>query len=239
MNKLVFDMYMDLHNHTVWSDGEDKPEKIIVNAINHQVEVVGITDHFCNDDKYALGFEELKVYLNEIDGLRKKYCSIIKVCIGVEIAYSYLLKNFRILPYDVLNKLDFILLEDLDYIPAITDLEDVTVLLNGFECSKGLAHTDLIKLAEKYENQGSLDYILDFMQQNDIFWEINTSSAHDAFYNILQPGRYDDRTSSLIDGITKRKIHVTVGSDTHSLMQYDFGRLKAANRVKNLLFMGG
>lgn len=235
MSKLDFNLFMDLHNHTIWSDGADKPEDIILNAINHQVEVVGITDHFCNGDKYSLGFDKLKIYLNKIDRLRTKYINSIKVFIGIEIAYSYLLKNYSILPYDLINQLDFILLENLDYIPATTKLEDVARLLNGFKCSKGLAHTDLVKLAGKYEGKGEIDYVLDFMKQGELFWEINTDSAHDIFFNILHPSKNDEQTKAVLEGIEKRKIHVSVGSDTHSLVQYDYGRLKAANEVAKLL----
>lgn len=238
MSMLDFNLFLDLHNHTIWSDGADKPEDIILNAINHQVEAVGITDHFCNDDKYSLGFDKLKIYLNKIDRLRTKYNNKIKVFIGIEIAYSYLLKNCSVLPYDVLNQLDFILLENLDYIPATTKLDDVVNLLNGFKCSKGLAHTDLVKLAEKYEGKGGLDYILDFMRQSELFWEINTDSAHDIFFYILHPSKNDEKTKALLEGIVKRKIHVSVGSDTHSLVQYDYGRLKAANEVAKLLNLG-
>lgn len=63
MSMLDFNLFMDLHNHTIWSDGADKPEDIILNAINHQIEAVGITDHFCNDDKCSLGFDKMKIYL--------------------------------------------------------------------------------------------------------------------------------------------------------------------------------
>jgi hypothetical protein len=37
MSMLDFNLVMDLHNHTIWSDGSDKPEDIILNAINHEV----------------------------------------------------------------------------------------------------------------------------------------------------------------------------------------------------------
>lgn len=238
MSMLDFNLVMDLHNHTIWSDGADKPEDIILNAINHQVEAVGITDHFCNDGKYSLGFDKLKIFLRKIDMLRKKYINSIKVFIGIEIEYSYLLKNYSTLPYDLINQLDFILLENLDYIPATTKLEDVTSLLNGFKCSKGLAHTDLMKLSEKYEGKGGIDYVLEFMKQGELFWEINTDSAHDVFLNILNPSKNDEKTKLLVEGIIKRKIHVSVGSDTHSLVQYDYGRLKAANEVAIMLNVG-
>ncbi len=171
MNKVDFELFMDLHNHTIWSDGADKPEYIILNAINHKVEAVGITDHFCHDYNRSLGFEKIKFYLNKIGRLKTKYCNEIEVFIGIEIAYSYLLKNYKVLPYDVLNQLDFILLENLDYIPVTTNLEDVAALLNEFKCERGLAHTDLVKLSGKYENKGGMDYILDFMKQVDLFWE--------------------------------------------------------------------
>ncbi len=164
-----------------------------------------------------------------------KYCYEIKVFIGIEIAYSYLLKNYKVLPYDVLNQLDFILLENMDYIPATTNLEDVAKLLNEFKCTRGLAHTDLVKLSEKYDNKGGMDYVLDFVKHADLFWEINIDSAHDVFFNILRPGRKDEETEALIDGIIERKIPVSVGSDTHSLAQYDYGRLIAANEVAKSL----
>lgn len=235
MDELNFDLFMDLHNHTIWSDGADKPEDIILNAIKHKVGAVGITDHFCHDYNRSLGFEKIKYYLNKIGRLKTKYCNEIKVFIGIEIAYSYLLKNYKVLPYDVLNQLDFILLENLDYIPATTNLEDVADLLNGFICTKGLAHTDLVKLSGKFVDKGGMDYILDFVKQCNLFWEINTDSAHDVFFDILHPDKKDERTKALIDGIINRKIHVSVGSDTHSLAQYDYGRLIAANDVAKML----
>ncbi len=239
MNRLNFELFMDLHNHTIWSDGADKPEDIILNAINHQVEAIGITDHFCNDYNHSLGFEKIKVYLNELAGLKAKYCNKIKVFIGVEIAYSFLLKNHMILPYDELNQLDYILLENLDYIPATTNLEDITALLNEFRCVKGLAHTDLLKLSYKYDKNDNLHYILNFMKQSNLFWEINTDSTHDIFLNIIHPGRKDENLAALLNGIVKRKMPVTVGSDTHSLDQYNYGRLKEANELAKLLNTGG
>lgn len=235
MDNSDFSLFMDLHNHTIWSDGADKADEIIKNAISHKVEVVGITDHFCNDGRYSLGFENVKVYLNKIDWLKNKYNNEIKVLIGVEIAYSYLLRNCKVLPYDTLNRLDYILLEDLDYIPQTTDLKDVSSLLIGFNCSKGLAHTDLVRLAEKFSNRGGLAYVLDFVKESELFWEINTESSHDIFFNILCSGKKDEKTEELMTGIVNRKIHVSVGSDTHALVQYDYGRLRLANDVAKLL----
>lgn len=238
MNKLDFELFMDLHNHTIWSDGADKPEDIIQNAVDHSVQAVGISDHFCHDYNRSLGFEKIIIYLNKLEKLKAKYNNKIKVFIGVEIAYSFLLKNHKVLPYDVLNQLDYILLENLDYIPASTNLEDITALLREFRCAKGLAHTDLLKLSYIYDKNYNFDYILDFMKQSDLFWEINTDPTHNIFYNIIYPGSKDEKLTALLNEIVKRKIPVTVGSDTHSLDQYAYGRLKAANDVAKLLNTG-
>ena len=232
---LDFNCFMDLHNHTKWSDGADKTEDIIVNAINHQVEAVGITDHFCNDYKYSIGINMLETYFSEIDKLKQKYKNSIKVFIGVEISYISLLRNYSILPYDLINQLDFILIEDLDYIPATINLEVIAALLNSIKCGKGLAHTDLAKLADKYEDKGGLDYVLDFIKQSNLFWEINTDSAHDIFLNILDPIKIEQKTIAVLKGIIKRKIPVSVGSDTHSLIQYNYERLKTANEAAEKL----
>lgn len=226
---------MDLHNHTIWSDGADKPEDIIINAINHKVNMIGITDHFCHDYNRSLGFEKIKHYISKISKLRENYSDKIEVLIGLEIAYSYLLKSHEVLPYDTLNKLDYILLENLDYIPSTTKLEDVGLLLSKFDCQKGLAHTDLPKLSQRLLSQGGLDYVLEFVNNNNLFWEINIESDHQVFLDILHPHSNDETTRLFIDAVKARNIPVSVGSDTHSLMQYDFGRLKRANDIARLL----
>ena len=239
MGKIDFNLFMDLHNHTVWSDGADKPEDIIGNAIEHNLNMVGITDHFCHANNRSLGFEKIKHYISKISKLREKYCDKIEVLIGLEISYSYLLKNHEILPYDTLNKLDYILLENLDYIPSTTRLENVGVLLNKFDCQKGLAHTDLMRLSERLQTQGGLDYVLDFVKSNELFWEINIESDHPIFFDLLQQQSNDKKTKVFIDAVKARRIPVSVGSDTHSLVHYDFGRLKRANDIARMLNLSG
>ncbi|WP_131464332.1 PHP domain-containing protein [Acetivibrio straminisolvens] len=226
---------MDLHNHTIWSDGADTPEEIIMNAIEHQVEAVGVSDHF---DNYSLGNDNLKIYMNHINVLKSEHINSIKVFTGIEISFVYLLKNYSTLPYKLLNQLDFILIEHLDYIPQSVKLEYVAEILKLIKCSKGLAHTDLLKWADNYKDKGGLDYVLDFIEQSNLFWEINTDSAYDIFLNILNPRRMDENTEAVLQGIAKRKIHVSVGSDTHSLVQYNYERLKTANEVAKKLNVG-
>jgi len=93
----------------------------------------------------------------------------------------------------------------------------------------------LVKLSEKFDNRGGLEYIIDFMKQSGLFWEINTDSAHDVFLDIVHPGKNGEKTEALLHSIIKNRIHVSVGSDTHSLVQYDYGRLRRANEVAKLL----
>ena len=106
MRKINFNLFMDLHNHTVWSDGADKPEDIIRNAIEHNLNMVGITDH-------------------------------------------------------------------------------------------------------------------------------------QIFFDLLQQQINDKKTKMFIDAVKARRIPVSVGSDTHCLVHYDFGRLKRANDIARMLNLSG
>ena len=52
--------FMDLHNHTIWSDGIHTPEKIIQNAIVNSVTTIGISDHFETDKCQSLLKKDIK-----------------------------------------------------------------------------------------------------------------------------------------------------------------------------------
>jgi DNA polymerase (family 10)/histidinol-phosphatase (PHP family) len=72
--------------------------------------------------------------------------------------YSYLLKNYKVLPYDVLNQLDFYSYWRIWItIPVTTNYRGCSCFTGmEFKCERGLAHTDLVKLSGKYENKGGI-----------------------------------------------------------------------------------
>ena len=71
---------IDLHNHTTFSyDGKNTPEAIIQNAIAHNVDVIGITDH-----QFTIR-QDLEYYISYLKYCKKKYSGQIQVLLGLEI----------------------------------------------------------------------------------------------------------------------------------------------------------
>jgi len=83
--------YFNLHTHTSFSDGSDKPERYIKEAVSQNLSTLGFTDHspvpFTNS--FALREEKLNDYCNEISDLKMKYSSgsEIDILLGLEIDF--------------------------------------------------------------------------------------------------------------------------------------------------------
>lgn len=203
---------IDLHNHTYYSyDGKNSPEQIIQNAISHGVDIIGITDH-----QFSI-HERLSEYIAHLEYCRNKYKNEIKVLIGLEI-------GTRPAPNDLLadscSRFDYVLFESLDdSLDRAMDLYEFLEWSRLFKCRKGLAHTDIFRLSEKYR----IDLISE-MRKYQLFWEINTSGNYPYYYDLLT----SDKKRELIKN---SGLAVTVGSDTHDICEYRFKQLKRANEL--------
>lgn len=221
--------FIDIHNHTNWSDGEDTIEDIVVNAIKKNINVIGISDHFNTDKCKSVPLLKLNNYLSSINIIKEKYKDKIQVLAGIEICSLPYPKSLENLPIDIINKFDFILVEYLDLLSPKSELAYVEDFLSKIKCKKGLAHTDITKLSNKFN---SLDEVGTFFKRNDLFWELNSSSWCDALYNITCEDKYN---LDIINMIKKYNIEVIPGSDTHSLIDYEYGRLNKANNIARAL----
>lgn len=223
---------MDLHNHTVWSDGVNSPREIIENAIKHKVKAVGISDHFRTGKCHSIQPEEFMAYINAVTKLKQEYAGVIEVYCGIEFTIMHF-ESFKRIPYTVTNQLDYFLLEYLDnlyYQKPDFDLNEIAGYLRKAQCRVGLAHTNLLSIANYHRDSGGLEAVLDVLKFSNIIWEINSHSDYEWFNGIVNNSR-NTAEERLIDGITARKIDVSVGSDTHALEKYEFERLKQANLI--------
>lgn len=201
---------VDLHNHTVFSyDGSDTPEAIIENAIAHGIDVIGITDH-----QFSIG-DRLDEYFQRIQLCKLKYNDKIKVLCGLEI-------GTRPAPQDMsaaaVSRFDYVLFESLDD-PRAMDFFEFLEWQKLFSCKKGLAHTDIFKLSERY----NLD-LLSELKKNDIFWELNVSGNYSYYYDFLTNEKKQR-------AVSESKITMSVGSDTHWIEEYRFKQLRRANEL--------
>ena len=204
----------DLHNHTTFSyDGQNTIDEIIKNAASFGVEVIGICDH-----QFSLG-DSIYEYINELYAAKEKYKRIIDVKCGIEI-------GTRPAPNDLIlssiKNIDYCLFECLDNENAM-DLYEFSQWVKLFNCPKGLAHTDIFKLSDRYD----IDMIK-FMKDNDLFLEINTSGNYTYYYDFLT----NPKKQKII---SDSKIPLSIGSDTHWIKDFNYKKLVSTHElIKNL-----
>ncbi len=79
-------MRADLHTHTVYSDGKNTAEEMLLAAIGAGLECIGISDHSYTffDESYCMKKEAIPAYRREIAALKEKYRGRIRVLCGIE-----------------------------------------------------------------------------------------------------------------------------------------------------------
>lgn len=198
--------YKDIHNHTDWSDGDGTVEMLINRARKHQLQELGICDHY---EAIEHKRDYNQAVRDEIKNLQD-----IKVAVGVEIRIGTLLR----LSTEELNELnlyDYILVENIEYQADIPGtLQKVKNVLISLQCKIGFAHLDLERLGEHRKQ------VVDFMRQNNIFLDFNFEGT---FYTNLIQG-YGQIEDILVSGV-----EVVIGSDTHSIEEDWWTNLVAAH----------
>ncbi len=86
MIKPNFPFKQSLHTHTIFSDGKDTAEEMVVAAIKAGFSSLGFSDHAYApyDSDCCMKKENLAVYLAEIASLKKKYVEEIEIFCGLE-----------------------------------------------------------------------------------------------------------------------------------------------------------
>lgn len=82
--------YVNLHNHTVYSDGIHTMEENIKSAIQKGMYALGFSDHSYTpcDESYCMKPGEYSPYLQEISQLKGKYKDCISLYAGIELDYD-------------------------------------------------------------------------------------------------------------------------------------------------------
>lgn len=206
---------IDLHNHSSYSrDAVDSPQALAQNAVNVGLSVLGFTDH----NYWFMGrFDE---YFNEIAKLKEEYSPRLKILCGMEIA---LLNRHPDLKPSMLDKFDYCIFEGVGNDDAMSFM-DFLEYRKQYKCRAGLAHTDIFGLEKKY----GID-ILKLMKENDIFWELNVNYDRAHGYRTLK--YYVDLMESdeQQKKVRNSGLELSVGFDTHLLLDYDIERVKVAH----------
>lgn len=104
----------DLHMHTIYSDGKNAAEDMILSAIEKGLDCVGISDHSHADcDECGMTREGTLAYRREMEELKRKYAGRIRVLCGLERDYY----SDDLLDYDyVIGSVHFVRMLDGHYI---------------------------------------------------------------------------------------------------------------------------
>ena len=182
---------MDLHVHTTYSDGSSKPRAVIEKAIALGIKDLGITDHYGDLERYAItSIAQLDEYIAELTRLKHLYQPKINIWIGLE---TSILNG---LPFPQLNKLDYMLFEDIEMAPRLSHF--ISQVKPRLKIPVGIAHAQIILLEKS----------ADIVEKERIFIELNTH----------YPDRYRSNWAKTIwQKLAPRYICLSVGSDAHDI----------------------
>lgn len=76
----------DFHVHTVFSDGKNTPEEMVLAAIDKGMACIGFSDHsYAEEDlDFCMTKENIEVYRKTIAALKEKYAGRIRIFCGIE-----------------------------------------------------------------------------------------------------------------------------------------------------------
>ncbi|MBO4322310.1 MAG: histidinol-phosphatase [Clostridia bacterium] len=79
----------DFHLHSLFSDGKNSPEEVVLAAIGKGMTAIGFSDHSWTpfDESYCMKRERISDYMLEIARLKRKYRGRIKIFCGIEQDY--------------------------------------------------------------------------------------------------------------------------------------------------------
>ncbi|MEE9377271.1 MAG: PHP domain-containing protein [Candidatus Lokiarchaeia archaeon] len=226
---------INLHIHSVYSDGKQTISQIVDKAIKLELDYIAITDHFTNSWKALFStlnnYETISKYLEEISSYQRnlinnnKNLTLLKG-IEVDLASSeQFIKEFL-----QVEKFDLVLFEYLQSYEAVAFLKNIInywkksiTNLSDFPIL-GLAHFDPF-----YFVHGNLDTLMNFLKKFEIYFEFNSS----------YPSFYSRKNELFFKKLMQYKIPVAIGCDSHRLsnlndIEEPIEMIKYYNLEKNL-----
>lgn len=86
----------NFHTHTVFCDGEDTPEELVLRAIDLGCGEIGFSGHSYTpfDDDYCMSPESEREYIKTVLSLKEKYRGKIRIFLGIEQDYYSVVPDF-------------------------------------------------------------------------------------------------------------------------------------------------
>jgi histidinol phosphatase-like PHP family hydrolase len=211
---------MNLHNHTNYSDGRHSPRDIVEAAIRAGLTAVGISDHYRTTRVRSVQPPNLDEYIEHVRRLAIHYKDRIRVLVGLEIdACPERTEDLAYLPVPQLNKLDFLLFENVqDEEAGGMGLWELFDMRKELEPPVGLAHNDIAR------NFAEIDpaVLIPVLETNHLFLELCTSARHSKLQRPLY--RHSAEFFARLKG---SRVELAFGTDTHDNLE-DVGKIDDA-----------
>ncbi len=248
----------NFHTHTVFCDGKNTPEEMVLAAIEKGFTALGFSGHsyFEPEKEINMSTEDQKEYIRQIEALKIKYGNKIKIFCGIEqdyyseapqFSYEYkigsvhnILKNGKFLDVDwsaerTKNTVDNIYGGDFDSF-AEDYFETVSDVLNKTNADI-IGHIDLIS---KFNEQNGYCESERYLRAAERAvkklipygkpFEINTGAMARGSKSIPYP------SPSILKIIKENGGKIIFSSDCHDKDYLDFGFDKAVDLAKNIGF---
>ncbi len=198
---------MNFHIHTTWSDGIYTPEIIVREAVKRKMEKIAITDHFATRKVSSIPLKYLKMYVEDIKALRKKYRDI-EIYVGVEVDFS---PRTDIDELPDFEELDFVLFEYVqDSLWEGYPLWMLMELRKRIVPPVILAHNDL----SRNFGHSDMESLLRVLEADRIGIELNTNMNYtklgEFYYRLATP---------IFERIKDFDIPISVGTDLHENLE--------------------
>jgi len=101
-------MLANYHTHSVFSDGKDTPEQIVLEALEKGFLAIGFSEHGYAEYDQSCCVKDLEGYIAEINRLKEKYKKDIQIYLGIEedacssvdrSRFDYLIGSMHYMPY--------------------------------------------------------------------------------------------------------------------------------------------
>ncbi len=209
---------INLHTHTIFSDGKDSIKDIVNKALEMGINYLAITDHLTNSWKSGImtplnSIDKIEDYLNEISECQEFLIDnneSLRLLKGTEVDLSSSANYIKRLINP--TEFDIIILE---YLETPEGIAFVRNLIDQWKKSVsppkdfpliGLAHFDPSNFI--YD---SLNVLIQFLKDYNIFFEFNSR----------YPQYYSWRNEMFFKKLKEFNILVAIGSDSHSSRSLD------------------
>lgn len=98
----------NLHTHSIYCDGKNTPEEMVMAAINNNFNSLGISSHGPVDEEneWNIKHDKIEEYIDRVKALKEKYRDKIEIFLGMELDYIPG-QGFTDLSRDLIKRLDY------------------------------------------------------------------------------------------------------------------------------------